>query len=58
MPSVTTGMYLILPATLWPLGLSQPLREIKTKNLSYAKELLALKAVNLTAICEPIVQTM
>jgi hypothetical protein len=40
------------------LGLTQPLTEISTRNLPEDKELLARKADNLTAICEPIVYKM
>jgi hypothetical protein len=37
------------------LGLTQPLTEMSTRNLSGGKERPALKADNLTIICEPIV---
>jgi hypothetical protein len=37
------------------LGLAQPITEIRTGNLSGGKGRPALKAGNLTAICEPIV---
>jgi hypothetical protein len=37
------------------LGSAQPLTEMGTRNLSGGKGRLALKADNLTAICEPIV---
>jgi hypothetical protein len=37
------------------LGLTQPLTEIITSNLPGGKGLLAHKADNLTAICEPTV---
>jgi hypothetical protein len=37
------------------LGLMQPLTEMSTRNFPGGKGLLARKADNLTAICEPIV---
>jgi hypothetical protein len=46
---------LILPAALWPLGSTQPLTEMSTRNLPGGKGRPARKADNLTAICEPIV---
>jgi hypothetical protein len=49
------SIYLILPAALWPLGLTQPLTEMSTRNLPGGKGLPALKADNFTAISEPIV---
>jgi hypothetical protein len=42
---------LILPAALW----TQPLTEMSTRDLPGGKGCPALKADNLTAICEPIV---
>jgi hypothetical protein len=45
---------LILPSTLWPLGLTQPLTEMNTRNLSGGKGQPAHKADNFTAIYEPI----
>jgi hypothetical protein len=40
------------------LGLTQPLTEMSTRNLPVGKGRPVLKADNLTAICEPIVQKM
>jgi hypothetical protein len=40
------------------LGSTQPLTEMSTRNLPGGKGPLALKADNLTAICDPIVQRM
>jgi hypothetical protein len=40
------------------LGSIQPLRELSTINVTGGKGRLALKADNLTAICEPIVWKM
>jgi hypothetical protein len=37
------------------LGLTQPLTEMSTRNLTGGKGWLAREADNLTAICEPIV---
>jgi hypothetical protein len=50
--------YLILPAALWPLGSTQPLTEMSTRNLPGDKRRPARKADNLTAICEPIYYKM
>jgi hypothetical protein len=49
------SVYLILPAALLALGLTQPLAEMSTKNHPGDKARPAVKADNLTAICEPIV---
>jgi hypothetical protein len=51
---------------IWPnlsnrtmvLGLTQPLTEMSTRNLPSGKRRPALRADNLTAICEPIVSKM
>jgi hypothetical protein len=40
------------------LGSTQPLTEMSTRNLPGGRESLALKADNLTAICEPTVYIM
>jgi hypothetical protein len=40
------------------LGTTQPLTEMSTRNLTGGKRRPALKADNLTPICEPIVQKM
>jgi hypothetical protein len=45
--------YLILPAALWPLGSTQPLTEINTRNLLGCKKWPELRANNLSAMCEP-----
>jgi hypothetical protein len=45
----------ILPASLWPVGSTQPLTEMSTRNLSGGKRRPALEADNLSAICELIV---
>jgi hypothetical protein len=39
---------------LWPLGSTQPLTEMNTRNLRRSKVPSACKADNLIAICEPI----
>jgi hypothetical protein len=44
----------ILPAALWPLGSTQPLTEISTRNLPGDEKQPAVKADNLNAICESI----
>jgi hypothetical protein len=46
---------LILPAALWPLGSTQLLTKMSTRNLPGGKGQPARKADNLTVICEPIV---
>jgi hypothetical protein len=46
---------LTLPGSLWPLGSTQPLTEMSSRNLPGGKGRLARKAYNLTARCEPIV---
>jgi hypothetical protein len=43
---------LILPAAVWPLRSTQPLAEIIIRNLPGGKVWPALKADNLTAICD------
>jgi hypothetical protein len=40
------------------LGLTQPLTEMSTRNIPGGKKRLALRADNLAAICEPIVEKM
>jgi hypothetical protein len=56
MRSLDFSIALILPAALWPLGSTQPLTQMSTRNLLGVKcGLSARKADNLTAICEPIV---
>jgi hypothetical protein len=40
------------------LGSTQPLTEISTRNLHEGKGRAARKAVSLTAICEPIVESL
>jgi hypothetical protein len=52
MRSFDFSIHLILPAAQWPLGSTQPLTEMSTRNLPGGKGRLALKADNLTAICE------
>jgi hypothetical protein len=49
---------LILPAALCPLGSTQPLTEMSTRNLPGFKARQARKEENSTAICEPIVYKM
>jgi hypothetical protein len=46
---------LILPAALRLWGSTQPLTEMRTRNLPGDKERSARQADNFTAICEPIV---
>jgi hypothetical protein len=55
MRSLDFSIDLILPAALRPLGSTQPLTEISTRNLPGGKGQLASKADNLTTICEPFV---
>jgi hypothetical protein len=44
---------LILSAALWPLGSTQSLKQMSTKNIPWGKGQPALKANNLTAISKP-----
>jgi hypothetical protein len=46
---------LILSAALWPLGSTQSLTEMSTRNLPGGKGRPARGADNLTVICAPIV---
>jgi hypothetical protein len=46
---------LILLAALWPLGSTQPLTEMSTRNVPRGKGRPARKANNLTSSCVPIV---
>jgi hypothetical protein len=46
---------LVLPATLWPWGSTQPVTKMSARNLPGGKGWLAHKTDSLTAICEPIV---
>jgi hypothetical protein len=55
MRSLEFEIYLILPASLWTLGLTQPLTVMSTRNLPRGEGRPALKANNLTAIREAIV---
>jgi hypothetical protein len=55
MRSLDVSIYVILPAALWPRGLTQPLTVISTRNLSGGKGRPVRKADNLTAICRSIV---
>jgi hypothetical protein len=49
----------LLPSSrIMALGSTQPLTEMSTRNIPGGKERPALKADNLTAICEPIVWQM
>jgi hypothetical protein len=54
MRSLDFSIDLILPFALRPWS-TQPLTEISNRNLPWGKGQLALKADNLTAVCEPIV---
>jgi hypothetical protein len=47
------SIYLILPVAVCPLGLSQPLAEMNTRNSFWGKMWLACKADNPTTIYEP-----
>jgi hypothetical protein len=58
MTSFKFSIDLILPASLWPLKLTQPLTEMSTKNLPWGKGRPARKADNFTATCEPVVEKM
>jgi hypothetical protein len=58
MRSLDFSIDLILPAALLPLGWTQPLTEMSTKNLPVGKERPVCKVDILTAICEPIVKKM
>jgi hypothetical protein len=49
------GIYLILPASIWPWGSTQPLTEMSTRHLPGGKGRPTIKAEILTAICEMIV---
>jgi hypothetical protein len=49
------SIYVILPAALWALGSTQPLTERVLGNFLGGKGRPARRAVNLTAIYEPIV---
>jgi hypothetical protein len=54
MRSLDFSMDPILPAALWPMGSTQRLTEMSTRNLPGGKGRPAREADNLTAICEPI----
>jgi hypothetical protein len=54
MRSLDFSIDLTLPAALWPLGFTQLLTEMSTRNLPEGKGRPARKA-DLTAICEPTV---
>jgi hypothetical protein len=53
--AIVISIGLILPAALWPLGSAQPPTEMSTRDLPGDKRRPALKADNLTAICQPII---
>jgi hypothetical protein len=53
--SLDFSIDLILPAALWPLGSTQHLTEMSTRNVSGGKGRPAPKADNLTVTCEPTV---
>jgi hypothetical protein len=55
MRTLDFSIELILAATIWPWGSTQPLSEMNTKNLPGVKGWPARKADNLIAICEPII---
>jgi hypothetical protein len=55
MRSLDFSIDLILPAALWPLGSTQPLTEMSTRNLPGGKGRPARKADNITVNCEPTV---
>jgi hypothetical protein len=52
MRSLDFSVGLIIPAALFPLGLTQPLTEMNTRNLPVGEGWLVHKADSLTIICE------